>query len=199
MRLVRAPAKPKRRVAHLGNIGTFMPEQEMATKTKKYAERFKDFEFVGIDKAKYNVPEGIEKWKQKQSDFVIGLLTEKNNSFDVISSEMAVGYYGPIKLERPVVYPHTRATKIYTNFLMKLIYKKLKKGGKLNIVAGESALDNIIEGLHRTPLKEKYKIKELSESEKQKLTYWTKTKKFYWGGKMLDNTDDKIYRITAEK
>ena len=111
----------KRRIVHLGNVGGVQ-----ARRTAEFAARFPQFEFIGIDvkKARPNTAN----WIQFKGDFVRGLKHIPLNSIDLVSSELAVGYYG--------VRPHLSMKRIDAHAVrtIAVAYLRLKKGGKLLLV-----------------------------------------------------------------
>ena len=183
-----AKAPKKHTVIHLGNIrdrsaniektvmsvlrGKQLLDENPGAKTKKYAERFPNVEFVGID-LKEHTGARPKNWRQIQTDFKKGLEELQDNSVSVISSEMALGFYG----KKGKQYNSDR--KQYTLETTAMAYRKLKPGGKLLIVISYdqyfsevfSAL--LTAGFTRTNIQ----TRRLQERERKR-TYWTNTWRF---------------------
>ncbi|OIO24378.1 hypothetical protein AUJ14_06310 [Candidatus Micrarchaeota archaeon CG1_02_55_22] len=129
----------QRLVVHLGNMGQARPE-ETATKTRRYAERFPNVRFIGIDLLSRSrlLPQDGQRsnWQQVQARFKDGLESSvEDGSADVISAEMSVGYYLDGKT--------TAAKQKELGQLLDLCHRKLKPGGKLFIVTGTDAGDRL--------------------------------------------------------
>ena len=127
-------ARPKRRkplVVHLGNVG--FDGQAIAYKTRKRAQRFPNATFIGVDlinPGDHRPPN----WHQFHGDFESGLKRLKDNSASAISSEFALGYYGPEGEEEQPILDHMG----YTLRVLNLAHKKLKPGGKMLLVVDEA-------------------------------------------------------------
>lgn len=139
---------PKRLVVHLGNMGSHRGE-----KTRKYAKRFPNIKFIGIDLTPLvRLPGEAKKprnWKQQQGDFFTRLRRQKPDSVDVISSELAVGYYG--RPEQNMESDRSRPAP--TTQLLKTIHEKLKPGGKCFLVVDSIIRDRLLEMLANTPFR----------------------------------------------
>jgi hypothetical protein len=73
-----------------------------------------------------------------RTDFETGLKKFKNNSVSVISSELALGYFGKkgVNLDKD----QTDVVR-HTNRTIKIAHDKLQKGGKLMMVLDSKTLD----------------------------------------------------------
>jgi len=168
-RVKRAPKdRPKRLVVHLGNVedsGQLHGHKVAGRKTKRYAERFPNVEFVGIDTKPMfgRTPKNLT---QYIASFEEGLERLADGSADIISSEFALGHYGNMRIRSRDYKGHTRRT-------LKIAFHKLKKGGKIHIAVGEGYRDLVIEALEEAGFsKEKIKDRPLGESDRKR-TYWT--------------------------
>jgi|GEM_PF-1932677 len=166
----------KRIVVHLGNIGyhdtstkkegevyykSTLPANQI--KTHKYAKRFRDIDFIGIDLKKYTQFRP-KNWMQMQLDFLDGLKKLENNSIDLISSEMSVGYYTKGAKE---IFDET-----YNRQLLNLAYQKLVPGGKLMIALTTPRLKLLRQIIIESQFpKRKRKIKLMTKKEQER-TYW---------------------------
>ncbi len=134
----------KRIVVHLGNVGDnpeqTIPLKQLAKKTAEYAKRFSDTQFIGIDLQRLR-REKTNNWIQEITDFEYGLEKLKDNSVDLVSSELGVGYYGA----NPFATPGDKTR--YTFSTIKTAFHKLKPKGKLMLVVDEGALSNIQKGI----------------------------------------------------
>ncbi|MFA4906836.1 MAG: class I SAM-dependent methyltransferase [archaeon] len=173
MPLLKKPrAQEKRAVVHLGNyfdIGVANGEVGFASKTRKYAERFPETRFVGIDiqKLKSDLPN----WKQIEAEFISGLKKMPDNSVDIISSEMGLGYYSSNVQYAKWLTQRTKLMKreLYTAEVMRLAAKKLKQGGKLMVAVDEIVLPTIRRALAEAGFGEsKTKIYELKDIERER-------------------------------
>ncbi|MBI4053668.1 MAG: hypothetical protein HY394_06570 [Candidatus Diapherotrites archaeon] len=132
-------ARPKRRrplVVHLGNVG--FDEEAVAYKTKKRSERFPNATFIGVDlinPGDHRPPN----WHQFHGDFESGLKRLKDGAASIISSEFALGYYGPEGEDSQPVVDHME----YTLRVFNICHKKLCRGGKLMLMVGEGESDFI--------------------------------------------------------
>ncbi|MFA4906837.1 MAG: hypothetical protein WC602_01025 [archaeon] len=193
MPLAKNPVKPKtRRVVHLGNANDVgvtrglkgMVMAEHGVKTGKYAKRFPNVEFIGIDLTKF--PAREKNWKQVEADFLIGLKRLRNGSVDIISSEMAFGYYGKTASGYYGKKPPER--KEHTAEVAKEAFRKLRENGKLMVAVDSEALKLVVNSLAKAGFeKNKIKVRELAENEKKR-TYELKT----WGL-------SKLYQVIAQK
>jgi len=207
----------KRTIVHLGNVG-----EDAARKTRKYAERFKDFKFIGIDKAelKANTPNEIRKntlhpsnFEQIQNEFLLGLHKLENNSINIISSDFAVGHYNltnSVKGEKILQAMNKNAIifnkQEYTRKVLKLCYQKLVPGGKAHFLVfttqiDKSAIENIITGAERIKFS-KTNVEEVSAEKIDKLpNAWAKS----LANKAFEELNSyklhniKFYRITLVK
>lgn len=126
-----AVKRPKPIVVHLGNVGLDYHGEIPARRTLKFASRFKNFNFFGIDLRPWMAER--RNWTQVQMDLLNGLDKLKNNSVSLISSEMTLGYYGPRKLPSNLVASEA-VSMGYAFEVMKKALQKLKPRGKLIVV-----------------------------------------------------------------
>jgi len=204
----------KRTIVHLGNVG-----YDSAKKSREYAKRFPNFEFVGVDKYpiklysknKMNIPKNLN---QIESEFLSGLHKLEDSSVNLISSEFAVGHYelsnsdvsnrntgGRILTDR-TRYDLIFTKKEYTKKIIKLCYKKLIPGGKIIFLVfthpkeKENALKNIQFGINAVPFK-KAEIQEVpAEKIKNISTHWAKD----LGMRSFKNNEPyAFYRVTLVK
>jgi len=168
MPLPKRTAGRKRFVVHLGNVG-YAREPE-ADKTRRYAQRFPNTYFIGIDHRQV-LQKRPKNWLQIQTDFNTGLKSIKDNSLSIISSEMALGHYGP-RAEGPPGTPNERK---YTQKTLKTAYAKLKKGGKIMLaINGETKTRRIKRDLERAGFaKEEISVRELKPEETLR-SRWTR-------------------------
>lgn len=176
--------KKPRLIVHLGNVGDIQPGTGIfAAKTHKYAGRFKNFSFVGIDSI--GLMPQQPNCRQIKADFFDGLKQLKNNSADIISSELALGHHteGGREYHRPDEYVHE-----YTHETLKEAYKKLKTGGKLMVLVSEHVVPVMEHAFFGTPFrKEKITVRPITDKELHR-THWT-----------LNHRLGKTYQIIAEK
>lgn len=130
-------------IVHLGNVGFSADVRKTVGKTARYAMRFPNFRFVGIDREKTAVSGlqqklGIRNWVQWNKSFRHGLARLKDNSVSLISSELAVGHYTSKGKEmvsgflKPQTQQHTLET-------LRMAYRKLRPGGKIFLVLGKNS------------------------------------------------------------
>ena len=184
--------KEKRLVVHLGNVhadGGVPP----AMKTTDYAQRFKKVTFVGID-VMHQKP-NQKNWKQLQMDFIEGLKTFKNNSTDIISSEMAIGYYG----SQFVGTEHSKTLdyKEHAFNTVKYCHQKLKPKGKL-MVAVDSSVFRLVEKamLQAGFKKENINFYEIKGKELAR-TFWLY--EYDYKPKRFSLKKGKFYQLIAQK
>jgi len=162
-------------VVHLGNVGWGSGPEVLAEKTRRYAKRFPGVQFIGIDKSSRYLGEMPDNWRQLVSSFGEGLKKLDNNSVSVISSELALGEFGPRGRywdeHRQYRYRLTKrsfeAMVKYTANALKVAYRKLKRGGKLYVaVVDGEPLRVTKEALARSQFNpEKIKMRYLLEQE----------------------------------
>jgi hypothetical protein len=198
-----APAKkPKERIiVHLGNVGYMSIDELPAEKTLRVLkgvgklESLKGTKVVGIDEnsLKHFV---FPNWKQIRADFVGGLSQLEDSSVSLISSEMALGYFGrmldtPSEADISIETIRGRLPKIeYTRSVLDLSFRKLCAEGKLVLVVGESAMPHLRTAFQDSPFSQaKIEIRELSEKE-MGMTYWTRKGK---------GSGKRFFEITAKK
>ncbi len=124
------PLKKRPIFVHLGNVGDpeFFRRGPGADKTRKFAERFPQVDFVGVDLRA--VEPTTKNWVQHQADFLTGLQKLEDNSVNHISSDLALGYYDA----KGACDDFWK----YTEQVLKLAKRKLKQGGKLRISVSEN-------------------------------------------------------------
>ncbi len=168
----RKPRKPI--VVHLGNVGEGRT-QITSAKTRVFAHRFKKVRFVGIDAAHTKMDKGIKNAVQIRAGFRAGLRKLADSSVSIISSEMALGYYGMFKLI-PGKHAHEeppRGIEAYTRDTLAVAHQKLKSGGKVLIVAGAVETQRIQEALVGAGFRAKdTKTRRLKKNE-YNMTPWT--------------------------
>jgi len=167
-------------IVHLGNIDDYSEKDGLASKTASYSERFPKFKFIGIDLTYlYLRPPASLTWEQLKASFESGLKKLKDNSVDIISSEMALGYYGSNNIFHPKLYDY----KEHTCHSIKIAYKKLRKGGKLLIAVGDDVIDLIKQAVKEAGFrKNKVEIRLMTEKERKRTTWLSATgwvKNFY--------------------
>jgi hypothetical protein len=153
------------------------PFGDVKGRIKRYAERFKQFNFIEINKM--DVKSNQKNVFIKRKDWLEGLKTEKNNSIGNIKSGMSLGYYGPATnaLTYSTKSQSQRSQIVrYTRSILLLAHKKLKKNCAISIiVAGEkkngqnhfptNGLENIKASLIDTPFENTHTIKKISKKE----------------------------------
>jgi len=182
------PVAPKRRrlVVHVGNVGARCEGEIPSDKTRRYAKRFPGFDFVGIDPRPDNSAKPPN-WRQLKESDVNGLKRLKDNSVDIISSDMGLGYFtesGAFALSGS----DTRRRHIEKS--LKLAFEKLKPKGKLLISVGGAKLKNAVrKALLRAGFEpKKIHARAFTKNENGR-TVWTE---FFSRG-------TKLYQIIAQK
>lgn len=169
----------KRVVVHLGNTAD-TTGFVLAEKTNAYSARFPNTQFIGIDVLP--VP-GTRRnnWQQIKASFNAGLKRLKNNSVDLISSEMALGYYD--SKSNGLRQSKTGNYKYYTQTTIKTAFQKLRPGGKLQIAVTQEVIGDIIAALKKAGFKEKNtglnKIKKDSAKRTAYIKYFSHTSPVY--------------------
>ncbi len=212
------PNAPKRRrlVVHLGNVGLNLKGEHPSEKTRNHAERFPRFDFIGIDPRPDTSPKPPN-WRQFEEDAVRGLKKLEDNSADVISSDIALGYYGkPINpiddkyyvdrmslkedeaidllevkfMDNPLLRLGSHNRERYTAESLKLAFKKLKPGGKLLVSVGAQVKESVMGALLNAGFEpKKIRAREFTEKETGK-TFWTR---------LFHERQIKLYQIIAQK
>jgi len=162
---------------HLGNVG----DKPAATKTRRYAKRFPNAKFIGIDNEPLRYDPGLKNWRQIKANFKDGLKKLSDNSANVISSELALGCYD------------RRADLAST---LQIAHEKLKNGGKLMLVVEESDIPRLREALAKTPFaRGKIKIRKLNPVE------YLRTYTIRWLGKARAKIPNagSLYQLIAKK
>jgi hypothetical protein len=169
-------------VVHLGNLG-----EDAGEKTRVYSKRFPNIKFVGIDTGPVP-PDRPVNWEQIEGEFISGLKSLPNNSIDIVSSELAVGHYDLI------INGKTKMLKEkYTKNIVRLIWKKLKLGGKVIIVVGDHTAERIV-----IKAVEKYfKINEIRPLSKRELNRTLYSRKYAL--KPHEYLSHGLYQISAKK
>ncbi len=196
----RARQKPKKKrlIVHLGNIDDFRKirlswetraKPREAAKTAEYADRFQGMHFIGIDQLELKETLS-QNWTQFKADFKEGLERLKDNSVDLISSEMSLGYYGP-KFEGIRQSLKGKGYKKHTYRTMEVAFRKLKRGGKIHIVVAGTTSELIVRALKRAGFEEK-KIKVELLPPTMGKTRWLK-------GPARKQRKRKFYHIVAVK
>ncbi len=178
---IKKMAKPrkKRVIVHLGNVGsgktkvgTIKINHFPAQKTFAYAKKFPNFKFIGIDALHLGLYMQIKpkNMNQIKAGFKGGLGKLKDNSVDLISSEMALGYYG--SKFKGVNKSQKGNYREYTKKVTERAYKKLKSGGKLLIALDSDIIASVFDSLVSVGFKpENIKAKLMTKKESQR-TYW---------------------------
>jgi len=186
-------ARPKtakeKTVVMLGNVG--FGDASQIEETIALAERLPKASFVGIDLKKLGPrlrkPKNIRQW---QHDFIGGLSRLEDNSLSHVISIMSLGHYNS-KGEDIEGYRQSRKlaqeTKENTHEALKLIYRKLAKGGNLRITLGQSVLLTLMKSFEGTGFNKKNIKYWRINNKPNKSTFWMKA---YIGP---------IYRVRAEK
>ena len=169
-------------VVHLGNLGN-----DEGAKTRTYSKRFPKMKFVGIDLESGSQDKPVN-WEQIEGDFISGLKKLSNNSVDIISSELAVGHY-----ERLVNGKIKMLKERYTKKVVKLIWKKLKLGGKVIIVVGDSQAEKCV----IDAVKKYFKIHEIRPLSKHELNRTLYSRQYAL--KPHDYLSHGLYQISAKK
>ncbi len=165
--MAKAPATNRKTVVHLGNVGKSEHSafcDQAAEKTRRYALRFPDVHFVGIDLLphKRNRPN----WTQLTATFEKGLERMPNESCAIISSEMAVGYY-------LATLPENQRTQKLTT-LFRIAAHKLSSGGKLMITADLATSQTIMEALRKAGFENGHvELRPIKPNERNR-TFWMK-------------------------
>ncbi|MDD4983732.1 MAG: hypothetical protein PHH82_02755 [Candidatus ainarchaeum sp.] len=154
--------KPHADVVHLGNLGS-----DNGAKTREHALKAPEKRFLGIDTTKSEIAHTAN-WRQHTGDFISGLRTLKDNSAELITSELALGHYGP-KFNSII-------TVEYNLKVLKYIYRKLKPAGRLEIiVAGIKNVSDLRQALERTKFRV-LEIRPITEAEAHSSPY---TERYY--------------------
>jgi len=166
--------KPERVVVHLGNVGD-ISSSGFAAKTDSYSSRFPETKFIGIDSSFLSLKSKRNNWQQMKTTFNAGLRKLKDNSVDIISSELALGYYDSKTTE--TTNAGQGNFKRYTKTTINTAFKKLKSNGKLQLAVTGSVVLNVLEALKKAGFQEKKAVMyELSGSELNR-TFWFKEHK----------------------
>jgi len=191
------PIHPKRKkvIVHLGNVDDARKtsiggktEYREAAKTAEYANRFPDFQFIGIDKLKLNPKEA--NWLQIEADFMEGLERLENNKVDVISSEMAVGYFGP--RFTGARNAKNKGYKTHTAAVLVSAYKKLRPKGRMHLVVRGELVHLIKKSLLQAGFEEeKITMKKMPKNSSHQ-TRWIKRR-------LGEKGNPGFFQFTAEK
>ena len=186
-------------IVHLGNIGL-----DDAAKTRQYAKRFQNFRFYGIDLAKLTgqIPSN---WEQIKTNFLNGLSIFQDDSIDIVSSELGLGYYNANGEISDPFFNKIELEKIekYTKNVVECIFKKLKKGGKLLIVVGRGEhRDYVLNSLNIFHFRI-LEMRKLRENELERTGYIKHFEEMYHNNPDLfskfDLSPPNLIQIVAEK
>jgi len=184
--------RPKPIVVHLGNVGFKHQGEISANRTLKFASRFKDFHFFGIDLRPLKV--GKKNWTQMQTDMLNGLQKFKDNSVSLITSEMTLGYYGSKKIQSNTIEGESRSME-HAFEVMKEALRKLKPHGKLIVTIDSKRAKNLIlEGLNagftKNNIHQTARKKTLADT-----SFWTR----HYSAPNLTNEETRIVTLTFQK
>lgn len=155
--------RPKKKVTvvHLGNVDTY-GSLKPVVKTEKYAQRFPEVNFIGIDRLP--IKPTHSNWVQLRGDFHDELMKLENNSVDIISSELALGYYSRHS------DPWQGDYKNHTKTVISQAHQKLKTGGRIYIAVGPDIIDNVVDSLKKIGFN-KIKVEKLRSKAKERTHY----------------------------
>lgn len=137
-------------VVHLGNVGDLQGDRH-AVKTRSHASRFSGIKFVGIDKRPVRRFGESENWTQIKADFREGLEQLPDGKANLITSDMALGYYG---------------SEQYIVGVVATAHKKLKAGGKLKIRVEKKVVGDLVTTFLKAGFEDaKITVRELKEGE----------------------------------
>ena len=170
------PKKPKQDVAkpknvivvHLGDV-----DHGGGTKTRRYAKRFPNFGFIGIDLQGQNLRR--QNFQGIRGDFEEGLKKINDNSVDLISSETAVGFYfkgGAYSNISAFETEKIEELRQYTERIAELAFRKLKSGGKLHLTLTRHLFHLYIKDIRRI-FKRKINTREFTDKDYER-TPWAK-------------------------
>jgi hypothetical protein len=145
-------------VVHLGGVGY---GEKALEKSRRYARRFPGINFKAVDVKPYpgEKPGNLE---TVEADFRKGLEREKDSSVDLISSEMALGFYGA----------RYRDYNEHALETFKAAHRKLRKGGKLMFVVDSLMADRMKKDLVEAGFAgENVSARRVSAKERQR-TFW---------------------------
>jgi hypothetical protein len=167
----------RRVVVHLGNVGYGIGSEVPAKKTADYARRFPGFMFVGVDLKEY-MGMMVDNWTQIRSNFREGLEGLADGSVDLISSDLALGHYDS-KGTDPMDAVGDKAVGSYgrahknTLDTVRVAYRKLRKGGKMTLAVGSSAVKPMPQILEEAGFRpDKVSVRKLDGREYGR-TFWT--------------------------
>jgi hypothetical protein len=197
------PSKKKEIVVvHLGNYGYGRDDGEkivgdQAKKTAEYSKRFKksgeigitNIKFYGIDAARF---EKNGPYVQICADFIRGLDMFSDGSIAILSSDMALGYYG----SHEFIYENPLDIYYYTQSLMKRIYNKLKPNGLLYTSIGEKRVDGLVKIIDEANFR-KVNVRIFNEIEYSR-TFWTNWIR-HSTNRWAINEGRNLYQISARK
>jgi hypothetical protein len=184
-------------VVHLGNVGygDGRPDsrETPARKTREYAWRFPNTLFIGIDLREFR-GHTRDNFIQIKANFPQGLKRLRDDSVDVISSDLGLGHYDPDGTDPAdmegllgaMFYGWTRQNTADT---LKVAHMKLRKGGKLLLAVGKDAAETLPKDLEVAGFaKGKVTVRNFMPNEHGR-TYWTHEY----------NLKGPLYQVTAEK
>ncbi len=203
----RVPITKKRVVVHLGNSGLGRIGESNYQKTRAYSERFKGMQFIGISKKSKDFAKpigGLPKIKKKQrtesapkgwtqlnEDFLSGLKRIPKGTVDVISSDLAFGWYtkrGYDIIKGRENYKTSLRNGKYFQKVIEAAHKALKKGGKFYIAIDGAHLEGTMKALSASENKFSVTVRGFTKSEYTR-TFWTQ---------VIGETNA-LYQITAVK
>lgn len=192
----KSPTKTTRKkplVVHLGNRGvtttSFFLKEKLYEKTIAFAKRFKSLNFIGIDP--HGFPRTRKNWKQLRTDALKGLNKLEDNSVNMISSDMMIGYYGK-RASFPLVLEYPNIARTYATNVFKIARKKLKSKGIIYATVDADRVELIIKSATAAGFsKEKISITKIAKENEAKNSFWTK--------EFAENHLTEMFKIRIEK
>ena len=123
------PIRPSRVVVHIGNVGLSLEGRSAAQETEHEARRNPRDRFIGIDR-KEHVP-ALPNWSQRTGELLEKINELADGSIDEFSSRMTIPYVAFRTMK------NLGELKDYNRSVIALIYRKLRSGGKLEIMVHE--------------------------------------------------------------
>lgn len=172
-------------IIHLGNIGTSskwalgrnLRQEITAEKTMKYAKRFPNFRFIGIDLERKALGEIPENTRQIKASFLERLGKIRDNSAAIISSDLALGHYdmkGDEHIKFNNAPPSHREMIGINHKVINAAYEKLAPDGKLLISIREENLPAMKSALKESNFRNsEITVRKFGKHEYER-TYWTK-------------------------
>lgn len=182
--------RARRVIVHLGNVGEGGEGESEADKTRAYASRFPQNEFIGIDLKELKETPSHGNWRQIRLDFNKGLELLDDGSVDLISSDVAFGYFTGDYSDTWPSRRYWRALRDSSSRTFAVAYEKLKAGGKFLFVVDNTLAGFMEEVLGESPFSDgKIEVRELTEREYER-TYWTRKQ---------HGEGVRLFQVTAEK